>query len=569
MDILGGDEFVAFDDGEDTFVSLPQNWFSRPRAVGSVLEKDSEHRSSPRGGRRGAATLWLNWDEFDSVHHNLFHHFCVSGELAPEWMDSGRLFSSDSVLNLQHGVDVVEMWRSRDPQRLSVCIDVTQQLMAALYLFGGSKQALRRVMASCISRITNRLLDQATSRRSTLEMARSLDFPFPILSLRHDIVHEALPSLPVLRQHSLYLLRWLHSKFWRFEKDKVEAVCHRATVRRLSNLQRAPWNEDSAPRRAVEAVTEHLKERMAGGHIAVMRYVLPFVVEHCLLDLSCLDSLDNPNALKPAVLDLGSKEVVERAFTALFVRYSPLLSRLIATSFVVLPHLIMLLLQRRHSMLCALSMPRHHHHHHDDLKSKLLVIWCSSLLTEGRYSGQWKQRLSRPQIVFCIENMVKFVVPFSDALSREMLRNLKQFAKGMRCDGDIAILDDAKLLQKLVEPLPTELLVDGDIGDALSDRAAAEERCRALMEKGIITKLKEEEEADSDSDGDDNDDGDGDELEDSDLDEDEHGDGDGEEDDAESESDAEMEERTECKWELSSDCKFLPIGHSVLPPLRM
>merc|ERR1711879_358415 len=133
------------------------------------------------------------------------------------------------------------------------------------------------------------------------------------------------------------------------------------------------------------------------------------------------------------------------------------------------------------------------------LQCRLLIIWCSSLLTEGDLKGNWKNELSKEQIVFCLENMLKFVMPFSDAMSREMVQNIKKQAKAMRCDQDIAILKQVKLLQKFVEPVKGKsVLSRKDVSECVMDRKEAEERCRLLMEKGIITKLKDEESGDDD-----------------------------------------------------------------------
>lgn len=86
------------------------------------------------------------------------------------------------------------------------------------------------------------------------------------------------------------------------------------------------------------------------------------------------------------------------------------------------------------------------------------------------------------------------------------------------------------------------------------------------MEHGIITKLKEEEEDEFLDEDDEDSDSDMDQDE---EDEQEEEDADDDDDDVKSEPDAVMgeKEQVKCKWELSSDCKFLPIGHSVLPPL--
>ena len=287
--------------------------------------------------------------------------------------------------------------------------------------------------------------------------------------------------------------------------DRIHSICHQTLCDKMSALKACPWT-DSVDSENVEnatrGVTKYLSVQMKNSHIAIMRYFVPFLVDQCLTDISCLDppkSSDSANSAKTgksgkagksekskkatnsksanSKLDLQSKAVVERVFTALYLRYNALLNTLIQRSFVVLPHLLIILLQRRHSIKTQ-EITSSEMVEINALKCRLLVIWCSTLFMDQTLKSKWTRHLTKEQVAFCFENMLKFVLPFNDAMSREMARNIKKQAVKYRVVEDMPILKHYKALQKFVEPIKFTVRLDKDVEECVDERVSAEERCR-------------------------------------------------------------------------------------------
>eukprot|EP01084_Bolivina_argentea_P235168 395800_1 len=144
------EDFIAIEDDED-LVELPTDWatlFNKSKKL-NFLQKDDSSKLLP-------LTPWKNWNEFEYVYYNLFNHFYKCNEMQQETQK--HLKSKDeSLLNLEHSYNIIEMWRSRNFNNIPICIDISQQLLHLLYLFNGNTQNMRRLFAISISRLTNRL----------------------------------------------------------------------------------------------------------------------------------------------------------------------------------------------------------------------------------------------------------------------------------------------------------------------------------------------------------------------------------------------------------------------------
>merc|ERR1719464_1881731 len=108
------------------------------------------------------------------------------------------------------------------------------------------------------------------------------------------------------------------------------------------------------------------------------------------------------------------------------------------------------------------------------LECQLLLVWASSLLTDSKMWAKWKEQMAKEQMVFGIERMLRFVVPFADPLSREMVQNLTRFAARNRLAADIPMLAQIKALSKYLRPTARGKEVDTEMDTVLSDRKEAE-----------------------------------------------------------------------------------------------
>lgn len=80
-----------------------------------------------------------------------------------------------------------------------------------------SFNAIRLAYSGAISRFVTGLLDSDKKERHRTSMhqkATQLGFPGPLVDLRHEIVHEGLPSLEILRQAAQRSLQWLWDDYW-------------------------------------------------------------------------------------------------------------------------------------------------------------------------------------------------------------------------------------------------------------------------------------------------------------------------------------------------------------------
>ena len=145
---------------------------------------------------------WSTWHEWHTVYN--------------------QLFSKNDVIAQSAGILRVETWSFR--QRLPISIQSTADLTHLLYTSVTS--VTRLALATVIVRTINGLVDtvqKGAYRQAVSHLATSIDLPLYIVDLRHDIAHNALPSLRVLQLAALDLLDWLQTHYWKVQE---QALCN-------------------------------------------------------------------------------------------------------------------------------------------------------------------------------------------------------------------------------------------------------------------------------------------------------------------------------------------------------
>ncbi|OAL46715.1 Las1-domain-containing protein [Pyrenochaeta sp. DS3sAY3a] len=130
------------------------------------------------------------------------------------------LYSRDA-LRRERAVNKVLAWRLRKPNGLPLLLDATVDIVDVVLQDerGGLKHnALRLLYATAISRFITGLLDTqlelSRDRPSWFPPGKSLQLPYPLLEVRHRIVHRHLPSLAELIVAATQSLDWLWEWYW-------------------------------------------------------------------------------------------------------------------------------------------------------------------------------------------------------------------------------------------------------------------------------------------------------------------------------------------------------------------
>ena len=436
------------------------------------------------------------------------------------------------------------MWRSRNRQALPMCVDVSQQLLHSVYLFNGNNQSLRRILGMCITRSVNRLIDKSHTK-TTAQWSIELNFPIQLVSLRHDIVHGNLPSVYTLKQHSILLLRWLNTHYWQYQIDII--LKNNGSDLREKLMKIKMDNDKDNTKINTNELFQYLKKSMGNNHIAVMEYFIPMFIDECLLDVSVVNGYQK---------DLN--KVVTVLFEKLCVKWNSLIQRLIRQYPVLLAHFFLVLLKKRHKL-----MMEHTTFCMNEVKVKcgLMITWSYSIAMGKDLKSVWKSNFSKEQIIFIFENALKYLIMYKDQFSLDLVREIKKQAQKFDVAQDVKMLKIVNKVQNYIEPIKRGTKSDETLENLVNDRLEAQRKFERLMAGDYVQEKKEASE-DEDEDEDGNimfADSDSDE-EDDDNDEDMNG-------FVEDQDENDKESEIACKWELTDECKFLPIGHSILPPL--
>eukprot|EP01083_Nonionella_stella_P012177 34554_1 len=507
-------DFISVNDSDDDLVPLPTDWTNLPRKSNLDFMQNDE---SSKKQILLPVMPWKDWKEFKHVYHNLFDHFCQTN---PNYnthnteSQSNLKSQTDSLSNLKHSYAIVEMWRSRTYNHLPICVDITQQLMHSLYLFNGDNESLRRLLALNITRATNRLIDKKHGK-STMEWSRQLAFPSELISIRHDIVHERLPSLYTLQQHSVYLVQWLHAHYWQYCMDKLDGITHKRLTSTLIKLRSR--NTDFC------VMLQFISDK-GYNKLWIMQYFIPIFVEECLTHI----------AIKSG--GTGYMKLEDR-FTSLFVKYNTFIGELMRKNGAsLMPYLVLVLAHKRYELMVSESVSEC-----DKVRCDLMAIWCHSLLMDKDYNPYWKV-LKKEQVVFVFKKILKYAMYRDDHYSIQIIQSIHKKAKQFHVLEDIIpVIKAVRAMQMYVQPLKRDTKSDEAISNLIKDRMESVECDDKLMSlngiKGLKDEMNEDEEQDSDMD---------------------------EDKPAETED---IDKIEQCKWRKSNDCCFLPMGHSVLPPL--
>lgn len=112
----------------------------------------------------------------------------------------------------------VALWQARG--RVAHGIEATAMIHAAMAedsLQPANQLALRGTYAMALIFFVNGLLDQLQTGQNAaalLQLAKTIDFPYEFVEVRHLATHGRLPTLYVLRDLSQQALEWLRANYW-------------------------------------------------------------------------------------------------------------------------------------------------------------------------------------------------------------------------------------------------------------------------------------------------------------------------------------------------------------------
>lgn len=154
-------------------------------------------------------------------------------------------FASSNVDRRQDAINIISLWRFRDLKLNHVLISTAHLTDAILHDQPGkrdnlSSTALRSIYAMTFCRFVNALVDRDVRKSVTATMARenvaaesdtgsgphrgqssmyahalALGLPESFVELRHQAIHEEMPSLEVLRMRTGEALEWLWERWWK------------------------------------------------------------------------------------------------------------------------------------------------------------------------------------------------------------------------------------------------------------------------------------------------------------------------------------------------------------------
>lgn len=157
-----------------------------------------------------------------------------------------NFLSSSQVDHRQDAINLVSLWRFRDPKLTHALISTATLTDAILHDQPGKRDqfsslALRSIYAMAFCRFVNALVDRDVRKsvtativkdltpagpvarpepqRGTSSMyanAMELGLPESFVELRHQAIHEDMPSLEVLRAMTGEALEWLWDRWWKY-----------------------------------------------------------------------------------------------------------------------------------------------------------------------------------------------------------------------------------------------------------------------------------------------------------------------------------------------------------------
>jgi Las1-like len=154
-------------------------------------------------------------------------------------------FASSTVDRRQDAINIISLWRFRDPKLSHVLISTAHLTDAILHDQQGKRDALssialRSIYAMTFCRFVNALVDRDVRKSVTATIAKDnfavdsdtgsgprrgqssmyahaleLGLPESFVELRHQAIHEEMPSLEVLRVNTREALDWLWERWWK------------------------------------------------------------------------------------------------------------------------------------------------------------------------------------------------------------------------------------------------------------------------------------------------------------------------------------------------------------------
>ena len=134
---------------------------------------------------------WKTWHEFECVYKSLYGAFDTLIEKEIKYDNSND--RSTNRLSIEMTFSLIEVWRSRQPKFLPVCVDVTYQILKQLIEMNShqdknsnnnnnnnniNRQTIICNLGMNISRLTNRLTDPMANRSdNTMKWVETLQFP--------------------------------------------------------------------------------------------------------------------------------------------------------------------------------------------------------------------------------------------------------------------------------------------------------------------------------------------------------------------------------------------------------
>eukprot|EP00406_Dinophysis_acuminata_P063630 CAMPEP_0179290696 /NCGR_PEP_ID=MMETSP0797-20121207/41951_1 /TAXON_ID=47934 /ORGANISM="Dinophysis acuminata, Strain DAEP01" /LENGTH=562 /DNA_ID=CAMNT_0020999741 /DNA_START=48 /DNA_END=1732 /DNA_ORIENTATION=- len=171
---------------------------------------------------------WASWAEWQTVYSQL-----------------SSKDAAERVLGVQH----VLTWRTRS--RLPVAVDMTGTFVEVMLNDPAlnpatkaprSQHELRLMYGMAIVRLVNGIVDvaqQSTKKRKISDLAKTLDWPQLFVELRHQVSHQAMPSLELLRLAAQEATWLLFARYWEPQLARLQRRGHAVD---------AGADEDAAPR---------------------------------------------------------------------------------------------------------------------------------------------------------------------------------------------------------------------------------------------------------------------------------------------------------------------------------
>ncbi|GAQ78540.1 hypothetical protein KFL_000140610 [Klebsormidium nitens] len=192
-----------------------------------------------------------------------------------EWESVGRDLFAQGTAENQRGLNRVAAWRYRG--RVPVAVESTAELVE-IRLRDSSlgchpaaalpEQSLRCLYAMSLVRFINGVTDQGQKGRAAIPvatLAEAAGLPRLLVDIRHEAVHNELPSLPLLRMAGQQALSWLEANYWSAQKQAL-LLAYTATQQGLLQLAALqgplkPEVESTPPKKRKRGVGEEKQKK--------------------------------------------------------------------------------------------------------------------------------------------------------------------------------------------------------------------------------------------------------------------------------------------------------------------